>query len=235
MKTIAILPSGGQGKRFGAPLPKQYIKVNGKEILAYTIEIFEKCSLVDEIIISADENYFRLIWDIKAKYNFSKLKQVIKGGKERQDSVYNALSSLSCSKDDLIIVHDAVRPLLPETVLEAAINSAKIFDNVVVGIKARDTLIEFDNLENHSVAGYVDRDRIVYAQTPQIFRFSNLMESMTKALEEGFSGTDESMLVMRSGFAVKIIDGSSQNLKITSESDLMIFDKLIRFNNKEPE
>lgn len=235
MKTIAILPSGGQGKRFGAPLPKQYIKVNGKEILAYTIEIFEKCSLVDEIIIAADENYFGLINQIKEKYNFGKLAQVIKGGKERQDSVFNALSSLTCSDNDLIIVHDAVRPLLPEIVLESAINSAKIFDNVVVAIRARDTLIESDNSEDVFAAGYVDRSRIFYAQTPQIFRFSNLMAAMLKANEEGFTGTDESMVVMRGGFNVKIIDGSSQNLKITSESDLNIFDRFVRFNNNKLE
>jgi 2-C-methyl-D-erythritol 4-phosphate cytidylyltransferase len=235
MKTFVILPSGGRGVRFGGTLPKQYIKVNGKEILAYTIEIFEKCGLVNEIIIAADENYFQLINGIKEEYNFSKVTRVIKGGKERQDSVYNALSSLTCSNDDLIIVHDAVRPLLTQNILESAINSAILFDNVVVGIKAQDTLIEFDNIENHFATGYVDRSKIFYAQTPQIFRYSNLMDSMKKAYKENFIGTDESMLVMRGGFNVKIIDGSSQNLKITSENDLSIFDKLVRFNNNDLE
>lgn len=235
MKTIVILPSGGRGKRFGGSLPKQYIKVNGKEILAYTIEIFQKCTLVDEIVVAADEEYFQLIKEIKEKYNFSKLTQVIKGGKERQDSVFNALSSLTCSKDDLIVVHDAVRPLLPQTILENAINSAKIFDNVVVGIKARDTLIEFDNNESLLATGHIDRNKIFYAQTPQIFRYSSLSASMKKAHEDVFTGTDESMIVMRSGFKVKIVEGSSQNLKITSESDLVIFDKLVRFNKKDIE
>jgi 2-C-methyl-D-erythritol 4-phosphate cytidylyltransferase len=231
MKTFAIIPSGGSGKRFGSSMPKQYLKVNGKEILAYTIEVFNSSPLVDEIIIPADENYFSLIESLIDKYKFVKPVKIIRGGKERQDSVFNALSSLSCSTDDLIAVHDAVRPLLPLSVLESAIISAKTFDNVVTGIKARDTLIEFDNVENLSVQKYVERSKVFYAQTPQIFPFRVLFESMKKAQIEGFLGTDESMLVKRAGFSVKIVEGSPLNFKITTEEDFLILDTLIRFNN----
>lgn len=231
MKTFVILPSGGQGKRFGGPLPKQYIKVNSKEILAHTVSVFEKCSLIDEIVIAANENYFELIKKLVKENNFRKPVKIVKGGKERQDSVFNALSSLSCSADDLIVVHDAVRPLLPQSVLEASLNSAKTFDNVVVAIKARDTLIASDNQENLSVENYVDREKIFYAQTPQIFRFSILMDAMKKAQNDGFLGTDESMLVKRAGYEVKIVNGSSLNFKITSNEDLLLFDILVRFNN----
>lgn len=231
MKTIVILPSGGEGKRFGGTLPKQYIKVNGKEILAYTISIFDKCEMIDEIVVAANEKYFGLISDLIEKNHFHKPVKIVRGGKERQDSVFNALSSLSCSANDLIVVHDAVRPLLPQQVLIGALNSAKEFDNVVVGIKARDTLIESDTPENLSVSGYIDRNKIFYAQTPQIFRFSVLFDSMKKAHNEGFLGTDESMLVKKAGFNIKIIEGSPQNFKITTDTDLKIFDTLVRFNN----
>jgi 2-C-methyl-D-erythritol 4-phosphate cytidylyltransferase len=231
MKTFVILPSGGEGKRFGGSLPKQYIKVDGREILAHTVSVFENCNMVDEIVIAADENYFELIKTLVKENNFRKPVKIVKGGKERQDSVFNALSSLSCSDDDLIVVHDAVRPLLSQSVLEAALNSAKTFDNVVVGIKARDTIIRFDDLENLSVENYVDREKIFYAQTPQIFRFAVLMDSMKKAQNEGFIGTDESMLVKRAGYRIRIVNGSSLNFKITSTDDLKLFDTLIRFNN----
>ena len=231
MKTFAILPSGGEGKRFGGNLPKQYIKVDGKEIIAYTISVFNSSPLVDGIVIAAAENYFSLLNKIVEENKFSKPVTIVKGGKERQDSVFNALSSLSCSGNDLIIVHDAVRPLLPLNILEEAVISAKSFDNVVVGIRARDTLIESGSLENLFVDSYVDRNKIFYAQTPQIFRYSVLINSLKKARNEGFVGTDESMVVKRAGFKVKIVEGSPINFKITTDDDLKLFDSFVRFNN----
>ncbi len=230
MKTIAIIPSGGEGKRFGGSLPKQYIKVNGREILAYTLDVFNNSSLIDEIVIAAGETYFTLIEEIIKGCNIKKEVRIVKGGKERQDSVFNALSSLSCNDNDLIVVHDAVRPLIPQKVLEEAINSAKIFDNVVVGIRAKDTLISTDSVENLSVESYVNREKVFYAQTPQIFPFSLLFESMKSAKNEGFLGTDESMLVKRSGANIKIVEGSPFNFKITTEEDLAIFDSIVRFS-----
>jgi len=231
MKTFVILPAGGKGKRFGSNMPKQYIKINGKEILSYTVSVFDKCPMVNEIIIAAEPAYFELIGEITGGNNCSKKVNIVKGGNERQDSVFNALSSLSCSGDDLIIVHDAVRPLLPQNILQTAIEKAKIFDNVVVGIKARDTLIEFDGSENLFVSKYVERSNIYYAQTPQIFRYSVLLDSMKKAQKEGFIGTDESMLVKRAGYKVKIVEGSPLNFKITTGDDLKLFDMAIRFSN----
>lgn len=228
MRTVVILPSGGEGKRFGAGLPKQYIKVEGKEILAHTISVFDNCPLADEIVIAAHESYFEYIGNLVKENNFLKPIRIVKGGKERQDSVFNALSSLSCSPDDLIAVHDAVRPLLSSEVFERALNSAKIFDNVVVGIKARDTLIKNENL---SVENYVDREKIYYAQTPQIFRYRILFEAMKKAQNEGFLGTDESMLVKRAGYQIKIVEGSPLNFKITNSDDLELFSSVVRYHS----
>lgn len=230
MRTIAIIPSGGEGKRFGGGIPKQYLKVNGREILAYTLDVFNSSSLIDEIVIAANETYFPLIEDIIADCKIIKEVKIVKGGKERQDSVFNALSSLSCNPEDLIVVHDAVRPLIPLSLLEEAINSAKVFDNIVVGIRAKDTLISFDTAENLYVDNYVNREKVFYAQTPQIFPFSLLFESMKSAQIEGFLGTDESMLVKRAGAKVKIVEGSPFNFKITTEEDLAIFDSIVRFS-----
>lgn len=93
MSNVAIIPSAGSGSRFNSPIPKQYVKVLGKEIIVYTLEIFQNCDNIDEIIIPADKNYFNLLFELKEKYNFTKVTKIIEGGKERQDSVYNGLIS----------------------------------------------------------------------------------------------------------------------------------------------
>lgn len=223
MKTFAIIPAGGQGKRCGISLPKQYHKVKGKEIIAHTLDIFQKSDLIDEIVIAAQTEYFDLIRDIAQKYDFCKIKEIVTGGKERQDSVYNALSSLSAGKDDLIIIHDAARPLLSQKILNEAVTTAKSFDNVLVCINARDTLVKTDN---EYVASYLDRNEVCYAQTPQIFKYQVIKESLETAYKQGFYGTDESMLVTRAGFKVKIVEGSVLNFKITTGSDIELFEKL---------
>jgi 2-C-methyl-D-erythritol 4-phosphate cytidylyltransferase len=222
MKTFAIIPAGGSGKRCGESLPKQYHKVREKEILAYTISTFQKHGQIDEIVVAAQPEYFNLIRDIADKYNFSKLKIIVEGGKERQDSVFNALTSISAENDDLIAVHDAARPLLSLEILSEALNTAIKFDGALVCIHARDTLVTGKDF----IDSYLDRSRVFYAQTPQVFKFDVLKKSMELAYKESFFGTDESMLVKRAGYEVKLVEGSILNFKITTKSDLEIFQRL---------
>ena len=223
MKKIVIIPSGGKGLRLGTEVPKQYVKVHDRELISYTIEIFEKCELIDEIVISAQKDYFDLLKKVIRDNNFNKVVKIVEGGKERQDSVYNALSSLSAEDNDLIIVHDAARPLLSQNVLINSIQIAEKFDNVVVAIKAKDTLLKGDKF----VSGYLDRSEIYYAQTPQIFRFSILKNAMEIAKNSNFIGTDESMLVHKSSQKVMIVEGSFFNFKVTTKDDLDLFSSLV--------
>lgn len=224
MKIFAIIPSGGSGMRMNNPLPKQYLRINGKEIIAYTLEIFQKCDLIDEIIISAQKNYFDLLQTIKKNYSFSKISKIVEGGEERQHSVFNALKSIEANENDLIVVHDAVRPLLPQDLLKNAIETANRFGSAVAALKAKDTLIK----GNDSILSYVDRNKYYYFQTPQIFRYKILFEAIKNAESNQFIGTDESMLVHRLGYEIKIVEGSSLNFKITSQDDIkllqLIFD-----------
>ncbi len=224
MKTVAIIPSGGSGKRAGTQLPKQYLNFHGSEMIVYTIQAFQLSDSIDEIVIAADPYYFPLLEKIKSDYGFSKMSMIVPGGNERQDSVYNALKSIDCSDSDLIAVHDAARPLISGELLEKAVISAKSFDNIVVALKAKDTLIKGSD----EVETYLDRSDVYYAQTPQIFRYCNLKYAFDEAYKAEFYGTDESMLVQRVGFKVKIIEGSYLNLKITSAEDLRIFEMLSR-------
>ena len=196
MKTFVIIPAGGKGVRSGFSAPKQYLKFHGKELIAYTLSVFQKNKNIDEIVVAADPAYIPLVLKIKEKYRLSKISAVVEGGKERQDSVYNALKSIKAAKRDLVIVHDAARPLLPQKVLNAALKTARSRGNALVCLKAKDTLVKGDEI----VSEYLDRNEVYYVQTPQIFRYTDLMNAMILAEKRNFYGTDESMLVKKLGW-----------------------------------
>jgi len=216
MKTYAIIPSGGVGKRINSSLPKQYISIHGKELIAYTLEIFQKCDQINEIIVPAQKDYFELLNKIKLEYGISKLTGIIEGGNERQNSVLNALESISPNDDDLIVVHDAARPLLPAKTLKNALEAAIEFDNSIVAIKAKDTLVKGAEYVNE----YLDREKVYYVQTPQIFRYEVINKAMILAKKDSFIGSDESILVHHASNKIKIVEGSSFNFKVTTDSDL---------------
>ncbi len=229
MKTYALIPAGGKGLRLGSEIPKQYLKIKGKEIIAYTLEVFQLSNLIDEIIIAAEENFFPLLEEIKTKYGLAKITRIVKGGTTRQDSVLNALNSIAKPKyDDLIVVHDAARPLLDLETLNKAIAFAKEKGNAVTAVKINDTLFE----GSKTVERFLDREKIYSVQTPQIFPYSQLKEAMEKAYAENFQGTDESSLVFRTSNKVNIFTGKSNNLKITSENDLALFEFFLNLNFK---
>ncbi|NWG29321.1 MAG: 2-C-methyl-D-erythritol 4-phosphate cytidylyltransferase, partial [Ignavibacteriaceae bacterium] len=218
----AVIPAGGKGKRGGTETPKQYIRFHGKELIAYTLEVFQKNNLVDEIVISAEQPYHTLLNKIAKNYNLTKISQLVEGGEERQDSVHNALKSINANDNDLIAVHDAARPLLPDDILTKAINTAKEKGNALVCLKARDTLLKGDEV----VEEYVDRSEMYYVQTPQIFKHGDLMKAMKKAYEKNFIGTDESMLIKELGIDINIVEGSMINFKVTTATDIEMFEKL---------
>lgn len=229
MKTIAIIPASGKGLRAGIALkgiatPKQYLKVNGKEILVYTLQSFQKNKFVDKIIIAAEPEYFNLILRLIKKFKLSKVKLIVEGGSSRQDSVYNALFSSEAEANDLIVVHDAARALLPQNVLTDSILTAKKKGNALVCIKAKDTLIKGSVI----VKEYLNREEVYYVQTPQIFKYNDLQRAMNKAYSEQFLGTDESMLVKKIGKKVNIVEGSVFNFKITTKEDVEMFRRLVK-------
>jgi len=222
-RIVAIIPAAGKGKRFGGTTPKQFLKINGKEILAYTLEIFQNAKNVDEIIVAASKEEFPRVKRLQKKYRLTKLTKIVEGGKERQDSVHNALVAANLNDNDLVVVHDAARPLLPPKVLQEAITVATKKGNALVCIQAKDTLIEKTKSENT----YLNRSHIYYVQTPQIFRYQQLLSAFEKAKIEKFVGTDESMLVQRTGAAIYLSEGSSLNFKVTTKDDFEMMKKLL--------
>ncbi|MCX7612048.1 MAG: 2-C-methyl-D-erythritol 4-phosphate cytidylyltransferase [Ignavibacterium sp.] len=227
MKVIAIIPAGGKGIRSGFSTPKQYLKHNNKEIITYCLETFQKNRLIDEIIISAEPDYFNLLIRLVKKSKLKKVKTIVEGGSTRQQSVYNALLSLDAKNNDLIVVHDAARPLLPQNTLSNAIALAKKKGNAVVCIKAKDTLVKGNDI----IFEYLNRDEIYYVQTPQIFKYEVLLKAFQKAEQENFIGTDESSLVKKIDEEIYISEGSVFNFKITTKEDLELFKKILKRNS----
>ena len=213
-----IIPSSGTGSRFGSKIPKQFHKINGTEILALTLSKFHKLKSVDEIIVSVHKNFMTKTIKLIDKYGFYKVKKIVVGGKQRQNSVYNALINLRCNKKDIVIIHDAVRPFISVKKIKEIIKETRKYRGVILGLPVSDTLKMISN--GNVIKQTVKRDNIWTAQTPQAFEYELIMKAFSKAAKNGFKGTDESSLVEHSGFKVKIIKGEPGNVKITLKEDL---------------
>lgn len=223
----AIIVAGGGGKRFGSITKKQFIEINGKPVLYYSIDAFEKCELVKEIVVVLPgenlEFYDTTISKIK---KFKKVQKVIEGGKQRQDSVYNGLNSVS-DKTDIVLVHDAARPLVNVKIINQIIDQSKKSDCAICAIPINDTV----KLSNGArlIEKTVPREGLWLAQTPQGFKYDLIMSAFQNAYDKNLIGTDESSLVERLGIKPAIVEGPKYNLKITKPEDL----KLAEFYLKE--
>ena len=224
MKVFAVIPAAGKGIRSGFAAPKQYLKIFGKELLFYTLQVFQTNDLVNEIIVAADPIYFKLLQKLKEKYKISKLDLLVEGGKERQDSVYNALQILNAKENDIIVVHDAARPLLSQKTLTESILCAKKNGNAIVCLKAKDTLIK----QRDNKVKYIKRDEVHLVQTPQVFRYKDLLSAMQSARTDKFIGTDESILINRLGKKIHIVEGSLINFKVTTGNDIELLKSLLK-------
>jgi 2-C-methyl-D-erythritol 4-phosphate cytidylyltransferase len=217
MKVKAIIAAGGRGERIGGILPKQFVEIKKKPVLAYTVEKFENCELIDEIILVVPEDYMSFCsYNIVDVGDFKKVKRILSGGKERQDSVYKGL--LTLPKDtDIVLIHDGVRPFISTEKIGKSIEMCKKEKAVILALPVNDTVKRVDE---EYVVTTLDREKLWIAQTPQTFEYRLILEAYKKAIEDGFTGTDDSSLVERLGFKVKVLEGDFQNIKITTPEDL---------------
>lgn len=219
-----IVPAAGKGERLGGEIPKPYIDINGVTILEYTLSSFKDVSGLGEVIVSTSEEYMEKTSSILEKV-FPEIKHsVVEGGAERQDSIRNALEKIS-DKTGLIAVHDAVRPFVKKEEIESCIEEAFRSGGAVLAIPARDTIkVARKNLE---IEDTPDRKKLWQAQTPQIFWAALLREAYQYAAEQNILGSDDSSLVEKIGGKVVLVEGSSENFKITHPHDLRIARHLI--------
>lgn len=214
-----IVAAAGVGKRMGLSYPKQFLEHNGKPLFINVLEIGEKSKLISDIIVVTGKELKEEVKSMCEKFKITKVKHIAEGGKERQDSIYNALKF--CDKNSIIAVQDGVRPFFKEKYLEDALNELKNnshIDGVVAGVPVKDT-IKVVNEEGIIISTPVRRT-LVAAQTPQVFRGKILIEAYEKAKEENFLGTDDSSLVEKYGGKVKISLGDYGNIKITTIEDI---------------
>lgn len=222
--TSAIIVAGGSGKRFISTTPKQFIKLKGKTILAYSIEKFEKPKLIDEIILVVPGQFIGFCQkNLLAKYRFRKISQIISGGKTRQASVYNGLQKIN-KKCNLVLVHDGVRPLLESKQIEAVIKLAQKFKAAILAVPVKETVKLVDK---NTIVKTEDRKKFYLAQTPQAFEKALLQKGFEKAQNDNFVGTDCSSLVERLGVKVRILEGSGKNIKITTAEDFKLAEILM--------
>lgn len=211
----AIIPAAGLGVRMGFH-KKQLLLLDGDPILVHTVRKFAACPAVTAIWIAAPLGNMDEIQTLVESEKFGTPVHVIAGGARRQDSVENCLRALPPGTD-FVAVHDAVRPFVSPEQIAAAIDAAAKTGAAILGILTVDTVKQ---VARTRIIGTIPRDRIVLAQTPQIFRFEILRQAFDRAREEGFSGTDESSLVEHLGVEVTVVPGSERNIKITTPADL---------------
>ena len=214
-KVAAIIPAAGLGVRMGFH-KKQLLRLEGVPILVHTLRKFAACPAITEIWIAAPPENLAEIQEIVSKENPGKSVRVVAGGARRQDSVENCLRALS-PDTDLVAVHDAVRPFVSPELISSVIEEAAKTGAAILGILSVDTVKQ---VERTRIRGTIPRERIVLAQTPQVFRYEILLRAFDKAREEGFQTTDESSLVEHLGLEVTVVPGSDRNIKITTPSDL---------------
>jgi 2-C-methyl-D-erythritol 4-phosphate cytidylyltransferase len=235
MKTYAIIPSGGVGKRLDSSLPKQYVKVNGKEVIAYTLEIFQKCELIDEIIIPAQPEFYSIIEKIKTTYNISKLSKIIEGGKERQDSVFNALKAIDANDNDIIAVHDAARPCVRDADIKRLVDSViGHADGGILALPLSDTIKRGGRNSAASVIlETVPREGLWRAMTPQLFKVGELLSAILQARVNGVSLTDEASAMEETAAKIVLVPCSPDNIKITLPQDIQFAEMILRAQQHE--
>lgn len=226
MNSVVIV-SAGRGNRMKCDINKQFLKIGGKEVIAHTIEKFYNNKNIGEIIIVVREDEKEFLQEnIINKYGYKNLK-IAFGGKERQDSVYNGLQEVdkNCS---IVLIHDGARPFVTNEIIEQSIECAQKYNCAIVGIPVKDT-IKIVN-ENNDVCNTPNRNTLWSIQTPQVFDYSLIMKAHEKAKNDKYYGTDDSMLMEYLGYNVKVVEGSYDNIKITTPEDLKVAEEILREN-----
>ncbi len=209
----------------GGDVLKQYLNIREEPILARTLKSFQNSKYIDDIIIVTGKNQITFCEkEIVEKFKIKKVSRIIEGGRERQESVFKGLKALN-NDTDIVLIHDGVRPFIKEEHIEKIIKETLQFGNCVLGVKVKDTIKICD--EKNIIQSTPERKYLWIAQTPQAFKYNIIMSAHKKAFEDGFIGTDDSMLVERIGHKVKITESDYDNIKITTPEDLFFANAII--------
>ena len=222
----AVVVAAGKGRRMKSDIDKQFIELKGRSIVERTVEKFEKCSVIDEIVLVTGAEHVDELDEMKTKCGWQKVSKVICGGKERQHSVYNGLCALR-NDTDIVLIHDGVRPFIKNEEIELMAEMASEKKACVLAARVKDTIKVCD--ENGKVISTPDRSTLWAMQTPQAFEYSLIKEAYEK-LEEGDMVTDDASVAEKAGIDVFIVEGGYDNIKITTPEDLYIAEAILKRN-----
>lgn len=226
-KCVAIILAGGKGKRMGTDIPKQYIQVCEKPVLYYSLKAFQDSKIIDDIILVSGKDEIQYCkTNIVDKYAITKVRKIVEGGKERYNSVYEGLKAADDAK--YVFIHDGARPMIDNTIINNAYNGVKEHKACVVAVPSKDTIKIADDLGYSAMTP--DRNKMWVVQTPQVFEYQIIFDAYKKALVNDTSKiTDDAMIAeLYSDLKVKFVQGSYENIKITTPSDIIFFEAMLK-------
>jgi len=220
-RTVAIIPAAGAGVRMGGVRPKQFLDLDGRPLLAVTLEKFQHCSVIDGIVVVAPPDQVDVCQtEIISPHHLSKVEKVVAGGARRQDSVRMGIEATE-GRYGMVLIHDGVRPLVNPGLIEKVVEAGRKDRAVITALPAKETVKEV-NMDLLVVKTY-DRRRVWMVQTPQVFRYDDILMAHRRAHQEGWEEmTDDALLAEKMGIPVKVVEGSERNIKITTPHDLAL-------------
>ncbi len=224
-RNIAVIVAAGAGKRMESKLPKQFIEIGGKPVLAHTIDRFDRCSIIDEIILVVPDDYLAYASRaIVGRYSYKKIKKITAGGETRQESVLAGLSACPRITDD-VAIHDGVRPFVRGSLIEELFIKVKETKAVIPAIRAKDTV---KYVEKSIILKTLPRENIYLAQTPQVFCYKDIFDIHKKAAEAEFEASDDAMLAEQYHMKVAVVPGYYDNIKIAHPEDLILAEEILK-------
>lgn len=228
MANIGLIIAGGSGNRMNQDIPKQFITVNERPVIVYTLEAFEKHPEIDAIAVVCIEGWEQVLWAYAKQFNITKLKHVVKGGKNGQDSIRNGVFEVEkhYAKDDIVLIHDAIRPMVSAEIISDNIRVASKHGNAITVIPCAEAMMQTEDGKVSS--GSYPRDRLKRTQTPQAFCVGDICDLHRRALEAGITNSVASCtLKIEMGEEVYFSAGSEKNIKLTTVEDIDIFKALL--------
>jgi len=220
MKISAIIPAAGTGSRYGKDKNKLFEEISGIPVIAKTLKTISEVDEINEIIVCTSPEMIDDIKGIVDFYNIQKISKIIRGGATRQESVYNGLKH--CINTDYALIHDGARPFITTDIIKKAIDKALATGAAIVAVPSKDTIKEVN--ENFEIVKTPDRSRLWNVQTPQVFRYDDIISAHKKYA--GMDFTDDSALIEQTGLKVYVVKGSYGNIKITTPEDIKIANAL---------
>jgi 2-C-methyl-D-erythritol 4-phosphate cytidylyltransferase len=228
MANIALVIAGGSGNRMGQDIPKQFINVYDKPVLIYTLEGFQRHPMIDTIILVCIKGWHEIAWAYARQFNVSKLKWVVDGGDSGQESIRNGVFALEgkCQENDIVVIHDGIRPLVDDTVLTDVIRKAQEFGNGVTSLPYNEQIFVVSEDDETTTTQYIPRETLRRVSTPQAYRFGKLDWAYHKAFEEGigiYGSSYTNTMMVELGERLHFAAGSDKNIKLTTKDDLEMF------------